>query len=377
MRIAIDARELTGHPTGVGRYLSEILKAWRGMPDALEHEIILCAPEPVPPPAAPLLGRAEVLPGRGLWWEQVALPRWLRRTRADVLFAPGYSGPVWGAAPLVVTVHDVSFAAHPEWFRWREGLRRRVTTRLAAARAVRVLTVSEFSRREIHEHLGVPLDRILAVPSGTTSLGTAAPGAAAPGATRTAEAAAVRQPHVLYVGSLFNRRHLPALIAGFGRLARRHPAVRLTVIGEDRTFPHIDIEQLRATSGAADRIDLHPRVTDEELGAAYGAASAFAFLSEYEGFGLTPLDALAREVPVVLLDTPVAREVFGESAEYVPRPDPALVDAALERVLFDDAMRRVRLAAARPVLERCSWRRSAATVLHALVEAAASRAERP
>src|SRR5918992_314426 len=157
MRVAIDARELVGQPTGVGRYLSEILREWATMPGALEHELVFCAPEKIEY-EGPLRATIAVEPGRGTLWEQRSLPRLARTAGADVLFCPGYSGPVWGTAaapPTVVAVHDVSFAAHPEWFRWREGLRRRLITRASARRAARVLTLTEFSKREIVEHLGV------------------------------------------------------------------------------------------------------------------------------------------------------------------------------------------------------------------------------
>ena len=95
--------------------------------------------------------------GAGTLWEQTALPRLVRDSRADVLFAPGYTGPLCCPVPMVVAIHDVSFAAHPEWFSWREGARRRSVTRLAARRAARILTISEFSKREIVAHLNIPV----------------------------------------------------------------------------------------------------------------------------------------------------------------------------------------------------------------------------
>ena len=85
----------------------------------------------------------------------------------------------------------------------------------------------------------------------------------------------------------------------------------------------------------ADRIRARQYVSDAELSALYARASAFAFLSEYEGFGLTPLEAMAAGIPVVVLDTEVAREIYGPAAEYVAQPEPDLIAAALERVLVD------------------------------------------
>src|SRR5688572_11043283 len=112
MRMAIDARELQGQPTGVGRVLAGILEAWRTMPEAGGHEFVLCRP-----------ARAGA---GGTLWEQFMLPRLIRRARANVLFAPAYTAPIASPVPVVAAVFDVSFAAHPEWFGPREGLRRRI-----------------------------------------------------------------------------------------------------------------------------------------------------------------------------------------------------------------------------------------------------------
>jgi len=359
MRVAIDARELCGRPTGVGRYLSEIARVWRDLPEAGNHELIWCGDRPFDHPLLDRPGwRTAVRPGHGTYWEQIAFPGLANVALADVLFSPAYSGPVFGSMPLVVSIHDVSFAAHPEWFRWREGLRRRVLTRASARRAASVLTLTEFSRGEIHRHLGVPLDRIAIAPPGPSGIRVTTP----PEPPRHT---------VLMVGSVFNRRHVPELMHGFGALVARRPKAALAIVGENRTWPVQNLEAARQASGAADRIALHSYVSDDALGALYGSARAFVYLSSYEGFGIPPLDALVHGVPPVLLDTVVAREVFGDAAEYVARPEPALIADALERVLYDDARRAAILGAAPAVAARYSWTTCARTVLTALERAAA------
>ncbi len=363
MRIAIDARELAGKPTGVGRYLAEILSGWNDLSGAASHDFILCAPQHIS--VVPNLSNLRLVTagarGNGTRWEQVALPRLLRQSRAEVLFAPAYSGPVFCPVPMVVTIHDVSFAAHPEWFSWREGTRRRMITRLAARRAVRVLTDSDFSKRQITSHLGVEQSKIEVIYPGATPL-------------VTAPTSFSRDTNglVLYVGSIFNRRHVPALIEGFARLARRRPHVRLEIVGDNRSAPTLDLNQIVQTCGMTGRVQIRPYVPDQELADLYSRATAFAFLSEYEGFGMTPLDALAADVPIVVLDTEVAREIYGPAALYVPTPEPALIEASLEHVLFDQGERARLRDAARPILERYSWRDCAHRTLQVLIASAAS-----
>jgi glycosyltransferase involved in cell wall biosynthesis len=254
----------------------------------------------------------------------------------------------------VVTVHDVSFVAHPEWFSWREGLRRRLITKASARRAARVLTQSDFTKREAVRHLGLDQSRVDVIYLGTTTLRTNAE----------------REPLVLYVGSLFNRRHIPELIAGFAHLAARLPTARLEIVGDNRTTPVIDIDALIAQSGAGDRIRVRQYVSDAELSSLYARASAFAFLSEYEGFGLTPLEAMAAGIPVVVLDTAVAREIYGPAAIYVAQAEPTLIGGALERMLVDQSERQRLIQAGRVQVARYSWDECARRTLQVLLACA-------
>lgn len=393
MNIAVDARELLGHPTGVGTYLARLLEQWEAMPEARAHRWVLYCPEggkqkaeggsqaegarrtaggggpqgesggrgaegPGPEPQA---GMCEVrkVPGHaGTWWEQRALAAAMRRDRPDVLFAPGYTAPLAVGVPVVLTVHDVSFFAYPEWFGRREGLRRRTMTRWSARRARTILTISEFSKREIVSRLGIPAGRVTVI---------------RPGVSRPAVPPPVdpRPPMVLFVGSVFNRRRVPDLIRAFARLAADVADARLEIVGDNRTRPHQDLEALAGSLGIGDRVGVRSYVSGEHLGALYSTARAFAFLSEYEGFGLTPLEALAHSVPVVVLDTPVAREVYGDAAIYVQPGDVTGTAGALARLLLDPDARAAQLRLAQPVLGRYCWPDAARATLGALEQAGA------
>jgi glycosyltransferase involved in cell wall biosynthesis len=370
MRVGIDGRELRGSRTGVGRYLVEILARWTRDPEASPHTLVVFTPEAIE--TTPWLGAGGataavhvVRGGGGTAWEQVALRRAARRQALDVFFAPGYTAPLWLGVPTVVTVHDVSFAAHPEWFRWREGLRRRLVTRATSHQARVVVALTDFGRREAEAHLGVPPGRIWVI-----SQGADGHPCFDPSPPPLSEAPGEREPLVLYAGSIFNRRNVPFLVRGFARLVARHPDARLEIVGENRTHPHEDLGTLIDDAGVGARVTLRRYVLDEELAGLYRRARAFAFLSSYEGFALTPLEALRAGVPPVLLDTPVAREVYGDAALFVREHDEDELAVALERLLHDEPLRQRLLESGGRLLERYSWDRTARETLAALLDAA-------
>ncbi len=351
LRIGVDARELLGDTTGVGRYLGELIRRWTARADAGSRRFLLYAPEPLalrfPQGTAEprVTGR-----GTGTWWEQTALRRAVAADDPDVFFAPAYTAPLGLRMPLAVTIHDISFVAHPEWFRRREGMRRRWLTRRAADRAAVILTDSQFSRRELEERLRIDPGRIRVIPPGVARQDARG---AAPG----------RAPIVLFVGSLFNRRRLPDLIAAFARATGDFAAARLVIVGDDRTWPSQDLPAVARAHGVEHRTEFRHYASDASLAALYASASVFAFLSEYEGFGLTPLEALAAGVPPVVLDTPIAREVYADAACYVPPGDIAATALALRRFLTSPDEARNLLARAPAVLARYSWEAAARETL--------------
>jgi glycosyltransferase involved in cell wall biosynthesis len=351
MRIGIDAREMVGRQTGVGRHLSGLLAEWRASDVARAHQFVLYAHEAIPDAAAPFATR--IVPGAsGTWWQQVQLPRAIRDDGLDVFFSPQYTAPLLVATRTVMVLYDVSFAAHPEWFRFREGLRLRWLSRAAAAHASAVITISDFSRREIVEHLNVPASRIHVIPPGVP--------------VRNTQQQSRRELKMLFVGSIFNRRHVPDLIVAVAPILRAHPSASLDIVGDNRSYPHEDVVAAIEGEQLARQITWHRYASDEQLADLYGRARAFVFLSEYEGLGLTPLEALTAGVPPVLFDTAVSRESCGDAALYVPRERPRDITGAIEQVLFDEGLRSRLLAAAPGVLARFSWARAARETLAVL-----------
>jgi glycosyltransferase involved in cell wall biosynthesis len=355
LRIGVDARELLGASTGVGRYLGELMSRWTTRSDAERRRFVLFSPEPLMLAFPSETTDVRIIgSGRGTAWEQIHLRRAIRRESLDVFFAPAYTAPLGTRAPVAVTIHDVSFVAHPEWFRVREGFRRRWLTLHAARMAASVLTVSEFSKNEIAHHLRVNPSRIHVIANGITSRFSA-------GRVRQG-----RQPLVLFVGSIFNRRRVPDLIAAFAQATTDLPQARLAIVGHDRSWPPQNLTKVAAAHGVAGRTEILSYISDAVLADFYARASVFAFLSEYEGFGLTPLEALSAGVPPIVLDTAVAREVYGEAAIYVQPGDIDGAAEAVRRCLVDPQSANAVLAHAPAVLARYSWDDAARRTLEQL-----------
>ena len=358
IRIGVDAREILGDATGVGRYLSELLMRWTSRADASLRRFVLFAPEEITLslPRDHVETRVLRAAHGGTLWEQTQLRQAVGRERLDRFFAPAYTAPVGLSVPFALTIHDVSFLAHPEWFRPRERLRRRWLTRHSARSAGVVLTDSVFSRNEIVRHIGLDAARIRVVPPGISprhaAVGTPAPR---------------RERLVLFVGTVLNRRRVPQLIDAFAVAAADLPDARLVIVGADRTWPMQDLGSVAARLGVTKKVEVRSYVGDAELASLYARASVFVFLSEYEGFGLTPLEALSAGVRTVMLDTPVAREVCGPAATYVS-PAASVTDTAwvIRGLLLDRSAAREQMAAAPAVLARYSWEDAANRTLEAI-----------
>jgi glycosyltransferase involved in cell wall biosynthesis len=355
LRIGVDARELLGARTGVGRYLGELMARWTAPAAGRGHEYLLYSPEPLALTWSGVRYRV-IGGGRGTLWEQTTLSSAIRADGPDVFFAPAYTAPLRLSVPLAVAIHDLSFSRHPEWFRPRERHRRHLLTRSAARRASVVLTGSEFSRREIEDLYRVEPAKLKVIQYGFT------PRRVVPGVTR--------EPLVLFAGSIFNRRRVPDLIAAFAVASRSVPGASLVITGANRTWPPQDLRAAAQAHGVADRVSVRDYVGEDELDELYARASAFAFLSEYEGFGFTPLEALAAGVPVVVLDTPIAREVYGDAATFVSAGDIGSTADVLVRLLRERERAEGQLARARTVLSRYSWDTAAGRTLAAIEQIA-------
>lgn len=271
-------------------------------------------------------------------WEQCVLPGLLRRLGADLLHAPAFVGPLLSSCPQVITVHDLSFLRHPEFFRRSNRLYLGTLTGIACRRAAAVIAVSQFTAREVQHLLRVPAARVHTIYHGIDPRFRPLP---------PAEVAAFRQKmqlpdrFVLYLGTLEPRKNLTQLVRAFARL--RDPDVHLVLAGgRGWLYEEIFAEVERLGLGA--RVHFPGFVSTETQALWYNAAEAFAYVSHYEGFGFPVTEALACGVPTLTAATTSLPEAGGDGVLLVDLNGEAATGEAaiaegLHRLLTDTALR--------------------------------------
>jgi glycosyltransferase involved in cell wall biosynthesis len=370
--VGLDARELSGQPTGTGRYLRNLLKHWTDPARGKGHRLVAYFNGPGPDDE--LLRRPSVTsrilnprPVHGLRWQESVLPDAARRDGLSVFFSPAYSCPLRLDVPRVTAVHDLSFFSVPHDFRFIEALRRRFFTARSIRASQRVLACSRFTASEIASRFPEAMGRVRTIPLAAEEDFPSAPDRATARAVLRATG-----PYLLTVGSVFNRRRLPELIEAAARLARRWPDLVLDVVGDNRTHPRLDLARLAAQAGLGARLRISGFISEPDLALRYAAADLAVFLSDYEGFGLPALEAAAHGVPLLVSRRPSLSEIFGEAARLVDGADSAAVAASAAAILDDPAAAADLRERGRALSRGLSWSRTAEQTWTALQEAAGS-----
>jgi glycosyltransferase involved in cell wall biosynthesis len=270
-------------------------------------------------------------------WEQAVLP--LRSRGAAALLCPANLAPLAGRR-VVVVLHDAAPLRHPGWYSRSYALWQHALLPALARRALHVITVSQFSRGELMELLGLAPERITVVPGGVGE-----------GFTPQARPARRARPYVLCVASQTARKNLAALVPAAQALAR--DGVDVVVAGGHRP-------QFARESGLG-ALRLLGHVPDAELPGLYAGAAAFVLPSRYEGFGLPALEAMAAGTPVLAAATGALPETCGGAARLV-EPEPEAIRAALLALLADDAGRTRLRAAGLKRAAGYTWDRTARAV---------------
>ena len=286
-------------------------------------------------------------------WEQLVLPARAAGARAAALLCPANLAPA-AAHRTVLVVHDAAALRHPGWYTPTYAAWQRVLLPLLVRRAARVITVSEFSRAELTDLLGLAPERITVVSGGVEARFSPA---ADPAGARAALGLA--RPYVLCVASQTARKNLGALAPAAARLAA--DGVEVVVAGGHR--PQF------AREPGLERLRLLGHVDDALLPGLYAGAEAFVLPSAYEGFGLPVLEAMASGTPVLAARAAALPETCGGAARLV-LPTPEAVADALPALLTDTGERARLRAAGLARAHAFTWERTAAGVDAVVAEVA-------
>ncbi|MBM3972807.1 MAG: glycosyltransferase family 4 protein [Planctomycetes bacterium] len=379
MRVGVDAREaFRAEPRGIGLYVRHLLREFAALAPADDFRLYHQLP---PLPGLTLAGNQRPvhadMPGdRFHAWERLQMPWRIRRDRLDV-----YHGtyntlpprwPLWRGAPMVVTLHDVIVTYWPDdlgdpFVRYA----RAVTPRVLRDAAV-ILTVSEWSRRDICTRFGCDPAKVRLSYNGLHPevVAGAPSGAGAAARARFAEG----RPYLFAIGGALERKNTGRLIEAWALARARRPdwPHLLLVSGLGKAVDRFREHAMQA--GVLDHVRFLPYLRQQDLVAVYAGAELSVYPSLVEGWGLPVSESLAIGTPVVTSDTSAMPEAGGEDARYFdPDSKDAMADAlvdAVERWLPQwPARRDAAMARAR----RMTWRAAAESVLAAYRDAAAMR----
>lgn len=379
-RIGIDARFYGPMGKGLGRYTKETVDHILAQDKKNEYVIFLRAEnfdefECDNPRAKKVL--ADV-PWYGLA-EQLKMPGLIRREKLDLMHFPHFNIAVFCPVPFVVTIHDLILTKFPTTRAttlgplayWIKNLLYKFVISQAVGRARRVIAVSKYTERDIAENFSVPSRRLAMVYEGLSALN--------PDADKTFTAKlssreilsgyCILEPYLLYVGNAYPHKNLESLIVVFKKLRSSHPDLKLVLVGKDdyfysRTKAFAAAEGLWNEGETTNNPVIFPGyVPDRELQTLYVHAAAYVFPSKYEGFGLPPLEAMARGCPVASSRETCLPEVLGDAALYFDPYDLDDMEKSISR-LVDDAKLRNDLSRRGPLQARLySWEKGAAETI--------------
>src|SRR3984957_7849837 len=282
MRIAVDAHAIGRRLTGNEVYIRSLLNALAG--EGADCEFVAYVSSDGAEASIPrniTVRRVAANPYIRLGWD---LARRVWQDRPDLLHVQ-YTGPLVCPAPVVVSVHDVSFLEHPEYFPRARAFQLRTTVGRTVRSAAKILACSEFSRRSILKVYG-DLDEDKVVVAAIAAAPEFRPISRDAASAYVREHLKIPQPFVLSVGDIQPRKNQIGLIRAFAKLVRAHPQLKqnLVLAGKETWFAG-RVHEAAQESGVADRIQFVGFVSDADLLQLYNACDLFVFPSFYEGFG--------------------------------------------------------------------------------------------
>lgn len=365
MHIGVDARHLTLLRTGVETYARLILEALahqapsRRVSLLIEEGMSLDFPVPA---------RWQILktPASRLPFFAWPCPRVCRRAGIDVFYSPVTAIPLWGV-PSVCTIYDLLSYRYAKGFPLKYILSQRIWFNIAARRALRFLTISENTRKDLESLFPRTKDRISVVPAAVDPFFCVRlePDLAAEYLKRLG----IDTPFILTVGSLQPRKNLNRLIRAYEQLRTGSSLPHQLIVVGQKGWLHEGVDSALKNTAFRDSINVTGYISQEELKALYETADLFVLPSLYEGFGIPILEAMACGTPVACSGTSSFPEVGGDAALYFDPRNVESIAGVLARIIGDQELKRNLVDEGHKQVRFFSWQRSARLLLRCLEEA--------
>jgi glycosyltransferase involved in cell wall biosynthesis len=335
MRFSVDAHAIGCHLTGNEVYIRNLLHEFAKLDRSSDFIAYVSKPGAhLQVPKSIQTSHVSENPFRRLGLD---IPVKLRYDRPDLLHVQ-YTGPLGCPVPMVVSVHDVSYLEHPQYFTRFRSTQLRYTVGRTVQAAARILTPSEFSRKAILRHYKLDEQKVIVVPNAVSS--SFRPVDRDSAAALIEEKFGIRGPFVLTVGDLQPRKNHLGLLHAFEETLRQHPHLphRLVFVGKE-TWYSKELHRAVMRSNVAGRVHFTGFIEDPDLLQFYGACHLFVFPSFYEGFGLPILEAMACGRAVACASATAMPEVANAAGIlFDPYSVPEMARAIAD-VLLDDEMR--------------------------------------
>jgi glycosyltransferase involved in cell wall biosynthesis len=363
MIIGVDGRSLEEERTGIGRYLSNLLSEWAQEPQGHTFHLYFLSREPQDdfldfPPIKKIRLAIEAP------FEKAPFYPELERAPVDVFFSPLYDLPRCLNIPAAIAVHDMVYEAYPESFTTLQLEYLRSTSAFSIPYASRIITDSDFAYREIIKHFPEAGEKIAVIPLACDPVFHRTP----IGRDRLRKYP-LTGPYFFFLGSISKKRHIPELVEAFSRFMTSHPDFQLLLVGRNLLLEGLTLSEMIERCAPGGIVYL-PYVPEEDLPVLYREATAFVYLSEYEGFGMPPLEAMACGTPVITTGLSSLPEVVGEAALIVDPRDLQAIEGSLAALADDEATRRHLIEKGRDQLALFSWKKTAAETLRVIKDAA-------
>ena len=379
-KIGIDIRMMGTEHGGIGRYVKELVFSLLALPGPEEY-VLFYNRELKNDPAFPDLKRhartslVECNIRHYSLREQWRFYRILEKTGLSLVHFPNFNVPLAYNRPFVVTIHDMVHhkISGAKKSRWLHFLAYKQVIGHAAKAARHVITVSEYSKKDIVRLLDVPAGKVSVIYEG-------APNAQTVAAEQVAAVKAkyfLRRPYFLFVGVMERKKNLVNLARGFDVFSKRFGKdMDLVIAGKsDPHYPEIRHKILDVKN--PERIVLTDYVPEGDLAALYAGAYAFVSASLHEGFGLPGVEAMQHGLPLAVSNTEVFNEIYDNAAIYFNPLDPEDIAEKLQLLARDTEFRNTIGAHGLERAKNFSWQRVAVQTQEVYAKALSAKQELP